>query len=284
MSKTQHQKRMNKVVQFIECNLHEELDISYLSTIAYYSEFHFHRLFRAYVGESVYAYRKRLLLERAVKQLRYSSAQITDIAFDAGYNNQASFNKAFKNQYHCSPSLIRKNGVSKQTHTLNIEPIRNVNMKPTIKEIQAIKVTCAREVGSYQQAAQNAWGRIMKYGYSNRLMAKEVRSIGISHDDPSVTTPEQIRYDACLELDFDIKSEENLFKHVIAGGKHAVFLHKGAYEELQNTYAFIFNTWLPQSDFDIKEKQPCFEIYLNRDPRKTKPENLKTEIYIPLQS
>jgi|GEM_PF-4344137 len=30
------------------------------------------------------------------------------------------------------------------------------------------------------------------------------------------------------------------------------------------------------------EERPIFEIYLNRDPRRTEPKNLKTEIYLPI--
>lgn len=73
MSKKEHQERMNKVVHFIENHLDESLNMSVLISLSCYSEFHFHRLFRLYVGESVYGYRKRLLLERAVKQLLYST-------------------------------------------------------------------------------------------------------------------------------------------------------------------------------------------------------------------
>lgn len=275
--------RLHKVLLWIESHLDEPLDIKGLSEMAYYSEFHFHRVFRAYSGESVYGYRKRLLLERAVNQLLYSSATITAIAFDAGYDNQASFNKAFKHQYLRSPSQIRKDRevIPLTQHHLPIEGQRN--MQVSIKDIQPIKVTCAREVGSYQETAPIAWGRIMKYGYSNRLMAKEVRSIGISHDNPTVTAPDQIRYDACLELDTEISPEHDVFKHQIAGGKYAIFLHKGAYEGLQSAYSEIFNQWLPESKFVLRDQQPCFEVYLNRDPRKTKPENLRTEIYVPLQ-
>jgi len=60
---------MNKVIQAIENNLDTEINIYGLSKIACYSEFHFHRLFRSCIGESIYAYRKRLLLERAVNHL-----------------------------------------------------------------------------------------------------------------------------------------------------------------------------------------------------------------------
>ena len=73
-------------------------------------------------------------------------------------------------------------------------------MTPEIKNIDAIHVIGARETGSYAEAAPKAWGRIMKFGYSNRLMAKSVRSIGISHDDPKTTNPNHIRYDACLDV------------------------------------------------------------------------------------
>jgi len=285
MSKQIHNERMNKVVQHIENNLSAGINISDLAKLACYSEFHFHRLFRSYIGESVYAYRKRLLLERAIKLLLYSSDSITDIAFKSGYDNQASFNKAFKNLYSCTPSQVRKQSVALQP--LKIELRQNMTIKPEIKTIDNINVISARETGSYPEAAPKAWGRVMKFAYGNRLMNPKVRSIGISHDDPSVTAPEQIRYDACVDIDVDLKNtafknNDNLEKKIIAGGKYAMFLHQGAYENFAQTYSYIFNEWLPESNYQVKDDKTCFEIYLNRDPRKTKPENLKTEIYIPL--
>ena len=276
---------MNKVVQHIENNLSAGVNVSELAKLACYSEFHFHRLFRSYVGESVYAYRKRLLLERAIKLLLYTSDNITDIAFKSGYDNQASFNKAFKKLYSYTPSQVRKQSVVIQP--LKIELRQNMTIKPEIKTLKDIIVISAREVGSYPEAAPKAWGRVMKFAYGNRLMNKDVRSIGISHDDPSVTAPEQIRYDACVDIDADLKNNtfknnDNLEKKTIAGGKYAMFLHKGSYENFAQTYSYIFNEWLPESDYQVSDDKTCFEIYLNRDPRKTKPENLKTEIYIPL--
>lgn len=283
MNRNLHKQRMNKVINFIENHLDEPLNMNTLILLSCYSQFHFHRLFRSYIGESVYGYRKRLLLERSIKQLLYSSETITEIAFNCGYNNQSSFNKAFKIQYSYSPSQIRKLKIPLQKQTLNRITQRQIKMEPLVKNIDDINVICAREIGSYDQAAPKAWGRVMKYSYSNRLMTKAVRSIGITHDDPQVTDADQIRYDACLDLDTDISKEDNLFKHTIVGGKYAIFLHKGAYENLEQAYSYIFNEWLQESKFQIKENQPCFEIYLNRDPRKTKPENLKTEIHVPLE-
>ncbi|MFC1566604.1 GyrI-like domain-containing protein [bacterium] len=67
----------------------------------------------------------------------------------------------------------------------------------------------------------------------------------------------------------------------IREGKYAIFLHKGPYEKLNQTYNAIFTSWLLTSDYKL-QNLPCFELYLNRDPRKTKPENLRTEIYVPV--
>lgn len=283
---------MNLVISHIESYLDDPLDVKTLSKIACYSESHFHRVFRAFVGESVYAFKKRLLLERAVKQLRFSKDCIIKIAFDCGYDNQASFNKAFKNHFSMTPSQVRTQRVSIQLtvkqpqiwqeNILAMKQQKMDNLTPDIKSLRKINLIGARARGQYKQAAPEAWGKIMKFAYSNRLMNKEVRLFGLSHDDPSITEPEYIRYDACLELQADISHQPDLMNQTISAGSYAVFLHRGEYEGLAQVYAYAFNEWLPESRFKLRGSQSCFEVYLNRDPRRTKPENLRTEIYIPL--
>ena len=155
-------------------------------------------------------------------------------------------------------------------------------MEPKIEKLKKIKLICAREKGSYAEAAPKAWQSVMQFAYSNRLMNKQVRLFGISHDDPSVTEPEHIRYDACLDIEVDIANQKNLISQNIEAGQYAVYLHKGSYDGFVDAYAYLFNQWLPNSGYILRDTQSCFEIYLNRDPRRTKPENLRTEIYLPL--
>ena len=273
---------MNKVIQTIENSLDAKINIDELSKIACYSEFHFYRLFRSFSGESIYAYRKRLLLERAVKHLLYFDDEITQISFRCGYENQSSFNKAFKAHFSFTPSQVRKQRLSIEPFKTAPDFKRGIQMKPEIIKIDDIKVICARETGSYAESSSIAWGRIMKFACANKLLDKTVRRIGISHDDPNITEAKHIRYDACVDIDAGFSAEDDLIKQTIAGGRYARFLHKGAYEGFMDTYSYIFNQWLPESHCQIHD-EPCFEIYLNRDPRKTKPENLKTEIYIPIE-
>ncbi|TQV85286.1 AraC family transcriptional regulator [Aliikangiella coralliicola] len=277
--KLKHLERMKRVEKYIEENLDSELSLKKLSQIACYSSFHFHRIFSVYLGESVYAYKKRLLLERSVKQLIHSDISITQIAFAAGYENQPSFNKAFKNCFNTTPSECRLKKLSLTRSNLAIMEMKL--MKAEMRSLKPISVLSVRKRGDYSTAAGEAWNILMKYTYSNRLMTKETELIGISHDDPSVTTPDNIRYDACVTNEQLADGEGEVVVNDIEGGLYAVFLHKGSYQNLKESYASIFHRWLPGSGYRLRELPP-FEKYLNRNPSRTKPENLRTEIYIPV--
>jgi AraC family transcriptional regulator len=122
----------------------------------------------------------------------------------------------------------------------------------------------------------------MGFAYKNRLMSSETQSIGIGNADPTITPEENLRYDACITFTGDVQLTGEIEVQTIAGGRYAVFLHKGAYTGLSDVYRSIYAGWLPGSGCTLRESS-CFEKYLNRDPRRTKPENLRTEIWIPVE-
>lgn len=107
--------------------------------------------------------------------------------------------------------------------------------------------------------------------------------IGIGHDDPRITPEERIRYDACIAIKKEVAPEGEIGVQKIAGGRYAVVLHKGPYDRFSETYNAIFSWWLPESGERLRN-DPCFEIYLNRAAHRTKPENLRTEICLPIES
>jgi AraC family transcriptional regulator len=154
-------------------------------------------------------------------------------------------------------------------------------MKPDIRELPDTKVLYARKAGTYNEAASEAWGAVMGFAYKNRLMSADTQAIGIGNANPAITPADQLRYDACITFTGTVQPEGDINIQTIAGGRYAVFLHKGAYSGLSELYRSIFAEWLPASGFTRRDSS-CFEKYLNRDPRRTKPENLRTEIWIPL--
>ena len=105
--------------------------------------------------------------------------------------------------------------------------------------------------------------------------------LGICHDDPEVTPPAKIRYDACVTVGDDFAASGGIQVQTVAGGEYAVTTHAGGYNTIGRTYAELLGQWVPRSGRELRDA-PCFEVYLN-SPESTAPEDLLTDIYAPLQ-
>src|SRR5262245_13506435 len=103
-----HIKGILKVLVYIEAHLDEPICLENMAKVAKISPYYFHRLFRAYVGETVADFTKRIRLQRAAERLQYSKSPITHIALDTGYETPSSFCKAFTQKMQASPRQYRK--------------------------------------------------------------------------------------------------------------------------------------------------------------------------------
>ncbi len=282
-----HLERLNKVLVYIQSNIDRSLNLEALAAIAHFSLFHFHRIFRACIGETVYDHVRRLRLEKAAQKLYYSHQPITEIALSAGYETPAAFTKEFKKQFGKNPTEFKKMKRQSMPGYLNLIKNRAKRRKmspinPEIRRVPEQNVLFVRKTGSYAKAAAAAWSSLMRFAYSHRIMDKDTKVIGISHDSPEITPEEKIRYDACITFKGNAKPEGEVGIQTIAGGRYAVFLHKGPYSSFDQTYDYIVGEWYPKSGVKFRDA-PCFEVYLNRDPGRTRPENLKTEIFVPIE-
>ena len=282
-----HRERLNRVLVYIQENSDSALTLDKLAAVAHFSPFHFHRMFTACVGETVSAYVRRTRLDRSAMKIHATDEPITSIALSAGYETPAAFTKAFKQRFGRNPTEYKK--IKRE----QLPAIRTVqdglcrersgkDMKPEIRTIPEQKALFVRKTGPYAKAADEAWCALMKFAYSRRIMSKDTKRIGVSHDSPDITPEDKIRYDACITFEGDIRPEGEVGLQKVGGGRYAVFLHTGPYEKLGETYNAIFSQWLPESGAKLREA-PCFDVYLNRDPRRTRPERLVTEICIPIQ-
>ena len=154
-------------------------------------------------------------------------------------------------------------------------------MQPEIREMEEKQVVFVREIGRYDKAAGKAWGKVCAYAGPRGLIGQDTQFIGVSHDDPAVTPEDKLRYDACLTIDRDVEPKGEVGVQTVSGGRYAVFMHEGPYENLHKTYDEAYGQWLPSSGEKLRDL-PCFELYLN-DPNSTKPADLRTEIFIPIE-
>jgi AraC family transcriptional regulator len=114
------------------------------------------------------------------------------------------------------------------------------------------------------------------------LLGPDMKLIGIVHDDPDVTPPDKVRYDAAVVVTRPVQPEGEFGVMKLAAGAFAVVQHKGPYETLGTTYQSIYGGWLPRSGYRLRDV-PAFEQYLN-SPRDTKPEDLLTLIHVPVEA
>jgi AraC-like DNA-binding protein len=86
----------------------QPLDIPALARIAYVSEAHFIRTFRAVFGETPHRYLQRRRVERAMALLRETDRSITQICFDVGFSSPGTFSRTFHVIVGLSPSAYRE--------------------------------------------------------------------------------------------------------------------------------------------------------------------------------
>ena len=75
-----YEERLNRVTSYIYGHLDDELDLIKIAEIAYLSPYHFHRIYRAAKGETIFATVQRLRLYRAASALALTSLPIKQIS------------------------------------------------------------------------------------------------------------------------------------------------------------------------------------------------------------
>ncbi|ADG94365.1 transcriptional regulator, AraC family [Arcobacter nitrofigilis DSM 7299] len=260
-----------RVILYIEQNYNSDLTLDELSKIASFSKYHFHRIFKSIVGESMVDYIRRVRLQSTTLQFK-TNQKITQIAMNSGYETNASFSKAFKKHFGITPKEFAKNAKLKRGNKM---------LEPKIVKLEDIEILYVRKTGEYTKCSIEAWETLINFVGTEYFIRDDVMMFGIGHDNPRITDADKLRYDACVSwVNKNIKSEGEIQRKIIDGGKYAMFLHKGSYTELINTYDGV-SDWIVESGVELRDL-PIVEKYLNKNPITCKPEDLRTEIYIPL--
>jgi len=271
LQKNHYLQSVYKVIFYIEQNYGYELSLEELANVAGFSKYHFHRIFKSITGENLNDYIRRVRLSSTTLKLK-TNQKITQIAMHSGYETNASFSRAFKKHFGMTPTEFSKNAKTKKGNNM---------LEPEIIEIKDIELFYVRATGEYRQSVEESWNKIIEYAYNNNLFGKIKARYGIAHDNPNVIESEKIRYDACIETDdIGLEPDGDVTSKIITGGTYAKFLHVGSYEDLDKAHEAVSN-WIIDSGIELRNA-PVFHKYLDLDPRGMEPENLQTEIYVPI--
>ena len=99
----------------IEEKIHEKLTVENLADSIHFSKYHYQRVFREAVGESVMQYVTRRRLSLAARELAGGNSSVLEIALKYGYDSHEGFTRSFRAYTGVTPAEYRK-----YCHALNI--------------------------------------------------------------------------------------------------------------------------------------------------------------------
>lgn len=283
------------VTSHIHSHIGGQLELEKLANLAGFSPFHFHRIFAALMGETVAEYVRRVRLAAAVQRLLHSTEPVTEIALTVGYETPAAFTKAFRQRFGVVPTALRTMERTAAFALLLEQPALNSpkgrTLTPEIRTLPDQRVLYARGRGlidyTFFKAADEAFANLMCYLAEHRLMDKFTACVGITPDDYDVVPHAECRFDAGVVLKAAVPVTDVLVEpagkvnlQVLPAGRWAVFQHKGSYDTLWQSWNVAYRDWLPRSGARPRDVPPV-EVYLN-NVRNTPPEQLRTEILIPI--
>jgi AraC-like DNA-binding protein len=100
-------RRMLRARDAMDRDYAKPLDIPTLAGVAYVSEAHFIRTFRATFGETPHRYLQRRRVERAMFRLRETDRSVSEICLDVGFTSLGTFGRTFQRIVGESPTGYR---------------------------------------------------------------------------------------------------------------------------------------------------------------------------------
>jgi AraC family transcriptional regulator len=281
-------RRMHKVIEHIDRHIDQTLELSRLAEVAHFSAFHFHRLFSAWMGETLGDYLRRRRLEMAALRLiGQPGVPVLEIALSVGFGSAEAFARAFKARFGCTASEWRQgqadrwaaqlaagrnsnpgqphrkqdqeNKRSADHHGSSQTDMTEIPMKVKIVQRQAAKIAYMRYIGPYGHPIAEFWVEtVSPWMETNNLFGRP--RYGISHDDPGIASSDKCRYDAGVEVPEDFVASGKSFTTTVPGGSYAVTRYSGTGRDIGATWTRLLRDWLPASGMQL-DTRPFFEYY-----------------------
>ncbi|MCX2680493.1 GyrI-like domain-containing protein [Galbibacter sp. EGI 63066] len=298
---TDHKNKINRVFQYIDENLDGDLSLNTVSKIAFFSPFHFHRIFKTITGETLNEYVTRRRIERSASILLHKkNISITELSLRNGFTNNASFTRTFKKFYGVSPTTFRKQNPNKFSKIRQLKSkngqeypdfekyicvINNlkkwITMNAKIKIVEMPKLELAYVSCIGPQNLGNAYEKLMKWATPKGLLDDEqTKMVTIYHDSFKITAADKVRMSACILLNEPTETDGEIGLSSIDQGKCIVGSFEIGLHEFEKSWTGLF-LWMNENGYKKAERNPI-EIYhnnFNEHPEK----KCMVDLCIPIQ-
>lgn len=272
---------MNCAIDHILAHLDRPLPLDEIAGVAGFSPFHFHRIFKALIGEPLNQFVRRLRLERALRTLCHDPKRsMTDVALACGFSSSSDFSRSFKQRYGVPPSAFdietfRESRRQDWQAAITDEDLRHKldrlppgenpdGFEVTMRDLPSRRVVYIRVLDPYRpDVSMDATMRLVEWADERGI--GDGQWLGYMWDDPEIVAHKDCRYDAGLVVDDDFDEiptgEVGLLE--FPPMRVAEVEIRGPIDMEMRALDWLFGTWLPGSGYAPTD-QPCFEAWIGR--------------------
>ncbi|WP_165005154.1 MULTISPECIES: AraC family transcriptional regulator [unclassified Enterococcus] len=255
---------LNRLIDYIEGHLTEDLSISQLAKELLISEYHLKRTFSFIAGMSLFEYIKNRRLTLANRDL-LEGQKVTDVAFKYGYGSIEGFSRAFRDWSGYLPTEAVKKGMQKSfprlTFYIDVRGGKSMEFRIEKKEpfnVVGVTKRVPIQFGGVNTAIQDLAQTITEQ------QRKEMHELGDLYPNQVIN----VSYDfegerleekgSLMQMIGFATSKENPYADLeelqIEAATWAIFPNNGPFPKtLQDTWGDIYAQWLPSSDYELVE-------------------------------
>jgi AraC family transcriptional regulator len=271
--------RVNRAVDYVTGNLSQPLQLEDVARVACCSSYHFHRIFRALMGETLASFVKRVRLERSVFLLSHrKGASLTEIALACGFSSSSDFSRSFRAAYGVAPRRFdvdrfrRSRREAMQASLTSPEERHRLVRLPTgqnpdgftvrLRKLPARRVAYIRVQRPYDgDHVARAAARLLAWAEARGLA--DGQWLGYQWDDPEIVALDKCRYDVGLEVPGTTLPDGEVSMTDFAPCLAAEIDIAGSVDVELRALDWLYRTWLPCSGF-APAHQPGFEAWNGR--------------------
>lgn len=282
---------LNRLVEYVEDHLTEEIDIAGLAATLGTTEYHLRRMFSSLAGMPLSEYVRRRRMSVAAADV-LGAGDLLPIAVSYGYGSTEAFGRAFRSVHGVGPGEVRRNGGPLQTQPtirfrLTVEG--NITMDARIIDRPAFRLVgrTARVPLIHEGTNPHIQSFIASLPATEHARLKELSSaepaglLQVSADvDPDYTEGTELTYLHGVAVADSTPVPDDLDTIEIPPGTWAVFLSEGEYpESLQSTWAATATDWFPSNPWRLRPG-PSIVAVLDRAADFT---TATTELWLPIE-
>lgn len=282
---------LNRLVEYVEDHLTEEIDIAALSASLGTTEYHLRRMFSSLAGMPLSEYIRRRRMTVAAADV-LGDHELLETAVRFGYGSTEAFGRAFRAVHGVSPSDVRRDGgplLTQQQLRFRLTVEGNTTMDARIADRPSFRLVghSARVPLIHRGANPHIQVHIASLPEAEHGRLKELSDtepaglLQVSADvDPDYTEGSELTYLHGVAIADGTTVPTDLDVIEVSAGSWVVFRTEGAYPAaLQSTWSATATDWFPSNPWQLRPG-PSIVAVLDRSADFA---TATTELWLPVE-